>query len=100
VPDTSRFGRIRFRKSVLPRVPRWTGLLAACALVAACTSVGPGTVARDRFDYGRAISDSWKLQTLLNIVKVRYVDPPIHMEVGQIVSGAPSRLGSAWAAPC
>jgi hypothetical protein len=30
-----------------------------------CASVGPVTVARDRFDYISAISESWKSQMLL-----------------------------------
>ena len=30
-------------------------------------SIGPGTRARDRFDYTTAISDSWKAQMLLNV---------------------------------
>ena len=33
-----------------------------------CASIGPATVARDRFDYITAISDSWKAQMLLNVV--------------------------------
>ena len=37
-----------------------------------CASIGPGTVARDRFDYILAISDSWKSQMLFNLVKLRY----------------------------
>ena len=52
----------------------------ACA-VAACASIGPGTVPHDRIDYGSSIGNSWKEQTLLNIIKLRYADMPIFLEV-------------------
>jgi len=56
-------------------------------LIASCGSLGPTTVGRDRFDYVSAISESLKQQILLNIVKLRYADVPVFMDVGQVISG-------------
>ena len=55
--------------------------------VTACTSIGPGTVSHDRIDYATAIGNSWKEQTLLNIVKLRYADMPIFLAVDQVIAG-------------
>jgi len=72
-----------------PRYRPW--LIAVIALVLlglnACSGIGPTTIARDRFDYVSAISDSWKQQLLLNIVKMRYADNPVFMDIGQVISG-------------
>jgi hypothetical protein len=53
----------------------------------ACASYGPQTLSRDQMDYGDSIGDSWKIQMLSNLVKLRYLDMPVFVEVGQIVSG-------------
>jgi len=58
----------------------------AILCVSGCTNIGPGTIARDRFDYVDAISDSWKRQTLLNTVKMRYADAPVFVDVSSIVN--------------
>ena len=67
--------------------PRSLVLAVFASLVAACTSIGPGTVPHDRIDYGTSIGNSWKEQTLLNIVKLRYADMPIFLEIAQVIAG-------------
>lgn len=61
--------------------------LAAGFLFSGCTNIGPHTVPRDRFDYNTAITSSWKEQTLLNIVRLRYADMPLFVDVASVVSG-------------
>ncbi|MCG3200761.1 MAG: hypothetical protein NFCOHLIN_00623 [Gammaproteobacteria bacterium] len=62
-------------------------LVLAVLFIAACTRVGPDTVRHDRFDYNAALADSWQEQILLNIVKLRYLDTPVFLDVASIVSG-------------
>jgi hypothetical protein len=52
------------------------GILFLIAIqLAGCAAIGPPTVDRDRFDYVNVISEAWKRQTLLNILKTRYTQP-------------------------
>jgi len=59
--------------------------MSAFSLVA-CSSIGPPTIARDRFDYVSALSESWKRQALLNLLKVRYADAPVFMDVASVIN--------------
>jgi hypothetical protein len=66
---------------------RLLAVFLAVAGAGACNSIGPDSVPRDRSDYAAAIGDSWKQQTLLNIVKLRYGDFPVFLEIAQVIAG-------------
>ena len=55
-------------------------------LITSCRPMGPSSVSRDRFDYTLAISESAKHQMLLNMVKIRYGDVPIFVDVSSVIS--------------
>jgi hypothetical protein len=55
--------------------------------LAGCASLGPRTLDRDQIHYGNSIGDNWKNQMLANLVKMRFVDMPVFVDVGQIVAG-------------
>ncbi len=67
---------------------RWKGifLLVGILILSGCAGIGPTTVSRDRFDYTAAISDSWKHQMLFNMVKIRYGDAPVFLDVSSVIS--------------
>ncbi len=51
-----------------------------------CASLGPNVIPRDRVDYLSSVADSWKEQTLLNVVRLRYGDAPSFLDVSSVVS--------------
>ncbi|HAR95502.1 MAG TPA: hypothetical protein DCR97_06005 [Deltaproteobacteria bacterium] len=55
-------------------------------LFTGCASIGPDSVVRDRSDYTAAISESWKRQMLFNMVKIRYGDAPVFVDVTSVIS--------------
>jgi hypothetical protein len=61
-------------------------VLAATLVAGGCQTIGPLNMQRDRMDYGSAIADSWKEQTLLNITKLRYFDTPVFLDISSVVS--------------
>jgi hypothetical protein len=76
---------VRSRK--FSRFMTWCICVVLCAIMVACSSYGPKTIDRDQLDYGRSLGDNWKAQMLNNLVKLRYVDMPVFVDVGQIVAG-------------
>jgi hypothetical protein len=46
-----------------------------------CQHYGPRSIAADRIPYNESIALSWKEQTLLNIVKIRYMGTPFFLDV-------------------
>jgi hypothetical protein len=51
-----------------------------------CASLGPATVVHDRANYISAVAESWKEQTLMNVVRMRYGDAPSFVDVSSVIS--------------
>ncbi len=56
-------------------------LLGACA-----TRLGPRTIPAARFDYNERIARSQNDQLLLNLVRLRYRDTPVFLDVGTVIA--------------
>ena len=77
------------RPTSIRSVPLRAAIYLVCLsllLLTGCASMGPPTIARDRFDYVTAVSESWKRQMLLNLLKVRYADAPVFMDIASVIN--------------
>jgi hypothetical protein len=68
-------------------------LVLAIIGLGGCQHYGPRSIMEDRIPYNESIATSWKEQTLLNIVKLRYVDTPFFIDVPQVTSGFTLQAG-------
>lgn len=65
---------------------RFSTLAGGTLLSLACAHVPPSNITRDRFDYAEAIAQSWKRQTLMNVVHIRYGDAPVFLDVTSLIN--------------
>lgn len=65
---------------------RRAAIIILISFLSACTSIGPGTIDRDQFNYSDSIGEAWKDQMLLNIIRLRYGDTPVFLEVSSVVN--------------
>lgn len=82
-------------RSFSVRYPAAPLLLAFVLAAAGCASLGPRSIPQDRVDYREVLSLSWKTQTLSNLVRVRYADPPIFLDVASIVNSYSLEAGAS-----
>jgi hypothetical protein len=79
-----------FTSRVLPgqlRALLFRSLLASLlGGLAACGSIGPGTIRTDQVDYANSIGTAETKQLLLNLVRVRYHEVPSFISVSQLVA--------------
>ena len=62
------------------------GLLATTLAAAGCSQIGPATIANGRFDYNEAIVRSFDNQMLLNLVRLRYQDSILFLDLTSVVA--------------
>lgn len=61
-------------------------LLAFAFLLSGCTQLGPSLVKAGRNDYNVAVAKTNDEQTVLNLVRFRYADNPLYLEVGSVTT--------------
>lgn len=89
--------------NVMHRCTRVAVALLLALGLAGCGSMGPQSVQRDRTDYASVLASTWKEQTLLNVVKLRYGDMPVYLDVTSIISSSSLEsqvsLSAGWSSP-
>lgn len=55
-------------------------------LLPGCAAFGPKRIPPDHFNYNEAISRSWNEQMLLNLVRLRYIEMPVFVDVSSVLT--------------
>jgi len=81
-----------FSKPLLASTPRRIRYFLRCSVaslslaVLGCSQIGPATIANGRFDYNEAIVHSFDDQMLLNLVRLRYQDSILFLDLTSVVA--------------
>ena len=51
-----------------------------------CKSVGPKTLPADQFDFNSSISEASNEQLLMNLIRLRYNEPPVFLKVSSVIN--------------
>jgi hypothetical protein len=62
------------------------GLVVSVFLSGACSSIGPKSIPRDHLDYGAALIKSTEEQLLMNMVRLRYREAPVFLNVASVIN--------------
>lgn len=65
-------------------LPVFSGL---AVFLEGCNALGPEHLQNDQLEYSRALGETQKKEMLLNIVRLRYADPPTFLDTTQIIAG-------------
>ena len=61
-------------------------LVAGAVFLTGCRTLGPERLPFDRFDYTNAIAESNKQLMLSNLVRIRYSDAPVFLDVISVIN--------------
>lgn len=70
-----------------PALLRGSAALVLPCLLAGCITIGPNRLSHDQLDYSRALGEAEKHAMLLNIIRIRYADPPTFLDTTQVIAG-------------
>jgi hypothetical protein len=68
------------------RIINYAAIILLTWFISGCSTVSPTKITTDRKDYGEVLAESWKQQTLLNVVRLRYDDAPVFLQISSIIS--------------
>lgn len=51
-----------------------------------CKSVGPKYIPADQFNFNTSISEASNEQLLMNLIRLRYSEPPVFLKVSSVIN--------------